>query len=197
VLGKVVRPWQDTATILGQFGATPGRARRAYHAFVAAGMQQGRRADLQGGGLVRSHGGWRAVAALRRGREGYLGDERILGRSAFVDAVRQRLQAAESAPRHRLPVAALVAAVCAATGCHPTALQEGSRRSPAARAREGVAYLALEVYGYPAPAVADSLGVHPSVVYRAAQRGGVTCGQWDRLLTPGGTIGHIQKKRPR
>jgi putative transposase len=196
VLGKVARPWQDTATILGQFGATPGRARRAYHAFVAVGMEQGRRADLQGGGLVRSHGGWRAVAALRRGREGYLSDERILGRSSFVDAVRQRLQVAEPAPRQRLSVAALVAAVCTATGCHPTALQEGSRRSSAARAREGVAYLALEVYGYAAPAVADTLGVHPSAVYRAAQRGRGTRAQWDRLLTPGGRIMHLRKQRP-
>src|SRR5512136_1292480 len=83
LLGRVPRSWQDTATILRQFGASPTRARRAYHAFVAAEIPQGRRPEFQGGGLRRSLGGWQAVAALRRGREAYLGDERILGRSAF------------------------------------------------------------------------------------------------------------------
>ena len=81
ILGTVSRPWQDTQTILTQFGPTPARARRAYRAFLAAGLPQGRRPELQGGGLLRSLGGWQAVAALRRGREAYCGDERILGRS--------------------------------------------------------------------------------------------------------------------
>ncbi len=36
---------------------------------------------------------------------------------------------------------------------------------------EGLAYLALEVCGYTGSAVADLLGVRPSAVYRAAQRG--------------------------
>jgi len=196
LVGRVPRLWQDTATILGQFGATPGRARRAYNAFVMAGIPQGRRVDLQGGGLLRSHGGWQAVAELRRGREGYRGDERILGSSAFVEAVRQTVQATEPVARRRPPVTALVAAVCAATGCQAMALQEGSRRTHAARAREGVAYLALEVCGYTAPAVADLLGVHPSAVYRAAQRGRATCGRWDRLLTPTGVTENARKQRP-
>src|SRR5512139_29719 len=69
LLGRVPRPWQDTATILGQFGATPARARRAYHAFVAAGIPQARRPEFQGAGLLRSLGGWQTVAQLRRGRE--------------------------------------------------------------------------------------------------------------------------------
>jgi len=66
LLGTVPRAWQDTATILAQFGPTPRRARRAYRAFVQDGLPQGRRPELQGGGLVRSCGGWHAVTALRR-----------------------------------------------------------------------------------------------------------------------------------
>ena len=82
----------------------------------------------------------------------------------------------------RHPVAALVAAVCAAIGCHAPALPHGSRRASAARAREGVAYLAVEVCGYTASAVADRLGVRPSSVYRAAQRGRATGARWERVL---------------
>ncbi len=49
-----------------------------------------------------------------------------------------------------------------------------------ARAREGLAYLALEVCGYTGSAVADLLGVHPAVVYQAAQRGRTARGRWER-----------------
>jgi len=189
-------PWQATGAVLRQFGPTSARARRAYRAFVADGIPRGRRPELQGGGLIRSLGGWRAVAGLRRGREAYLGDERVLGSADFVEEVRGTLQAAEPLPGQRRPLADLVGWVCAATACHPTALQQGSRRATVARAREGLAYLALEVYGYTGSAVADLLGVRPSAVYRAAQRGRATRGRWDRLLTPGETKRNIRKQRP-
>jgi hypothetical protein len=112
-----------------------------------------------------------------------------------VEDLRQTLQAAEPVPRRR-PVAELVAAVCAATGCHALALQHGSRRAPAARAREGVAYLAVEVCGYPARAVADRLGVRPSAVYRAAQRGRATAARWERVLAASMITKSIRKQRP-
>ncbi|HSB72218.1 MAG TPA: hypothetical protein VLT62_23060, partial [Candidatus Methylomirabilis sp.] len=80
--------------------------------------------------------------------------------------------------------------------CHPTALQQGSRRAPAARAREGPAYLALEVCGYTGPGVADLLGVRPSAVYRAAQRGRAARGRWEQLLEAEGTRKNDRKPRP-
>lgn len=76
--GTVPRSWQDTRTILSQFGPTPRRAFVAYRAFVREGVPLGPRPELQGGGLIRSLGGWAAVQTLRRGREAYLGDERVL-----------------------------------------------------------------------------------------------------------------------
>jgi REP element-mobilizing transposase RayT len=93
LLGQQPYPWQDTDTVLGHFASTRRRARREYTSFVAAGVAQGRCPDLQGGGLVRSAGGWTAVQALRQGREGYAADERILGGSDFVEALRQEVEA--------------------------------------------------------------------------------------------------------
>ncbi|HEX7551615.1 MAG TPA: transposase [Candidatus Methylomirabilis sp.] len=182
LLGTVARPWQTARDILIQFGAKVGRARRAYRDFVAAGGPLGRRPEFEGGGLLRSHGGWAAVTALRRGREAYLADERILGSSEFVEALRASLQAAAPSPAARRPLADLIARVCAATGCSPMAIQRGSRVASVARAREGVAYLAIEVEGYAGQAVADLLGVGTPSVYKAAQRGRVTSRQWDRLV---------------
>ncbi len=50
---------------LRTFSANLRGTRRKYEIFVADGVSQGRRAELQGGGLVRSSGGWRAVQELR------------------------------------------------------------------------------------------------------------------------------------
>ena len=57
-------------------------------AYVEAGIQQGRRRDLVGGGLVRSLGGWaEAEKLMLRGQDHIKSDERILGDSDFVDMV--------------------------------------------------------------------------------------------------------------
>jgi hypothetical protein len=182
LLGRVPRPWQDTTTILAQFGPTTRRARHAYHAFVAAGIPQGRRPELQGGGLIRRLGGWAAVSALRRGREAYLGDERILGSSDFVEQVRRAVAERSPSPPPRLPLAALVACVCRHVGCSPAHLAAGNRRPAATRARQGIAYLWTEVFGHPGRPLATLLGVRPQAVYQAAMRGRAARAAWDRLL---------------
>ncbi len=121
---------------------------------------------------------------------------RILGSAEFVEKVLGTLQTTDPLPGRRRPLAALVAMVCAATGCHPTALQQGGRRGRAARARKGLAYLTLEVCGSIGSAAADLLGVRPSVVYRAAQRGRTARGRWERVLTVSETEKNIRKQRP-
>ncbi len=57
--------WQDTQYVLGLFSNALSTARRAYSRFVRSGIEQGRRPDLTGGGLLRSHGGWTGIKALR------------------------------------------------------------------------------------------------------------------------------------
>jgi REP element-mobilizing transposase RayT len=182
LLGTVPRPWQATQPILAQFGPSPRRARRAYRAFVAAGIPQGRRADLQGGGLLRSLGGWAAVAALRRGREAYAGDERILGGRAFVEALRRTVAERPAPPRPRRALPALVTAVCRAVGLAPARLVGGGRRTPVQQARAGIAYLWVDVYGHPARPLAASLGVQPAAVLKAAHRGAQEAARWRDLL---------------
>jgi hypothetical protein len=99
LLGTVPRSWQDTEAILAQFGPTRRRAQHAYHTFVAAGLPQGRRPELQGGGLLRSQGGWAAVTTPRRGadRPGRPGP----GRDRLPMADRPRAPRAAPGPRPR------------------------------------------------------------------------------------------------
>ena len=68
-----------------EIGKQTGPARRGYRAFVAKGIDQGRRWDLTGGGLIRSTGGWAAVKALKKNQVHVKSDERILGDGDFVE----------------------------------------------------------------------------------------------------------------
>ena len=62
------RDRQDTDYVLRLFDNTISGARRRYREFVQKGVEQGRRPELSGGGLVRSAGGWLAVNMLRQAR---------------------------------------------------------------------------------------------------------------------------------
>jgi putative transposase len=86
-MAKEKREWQDTDYILALFGTRVQAARTAYRSYVHDGVAMGRRKDLVGGALVRSHSGWSAVRELRWNREYRKGDERILGDGDFVEEV--------------------------------------------------------------------------------------------------------------
>jgi len=87
IVGKRTHDWQDVDYILKLFASKRSEAVRGYREFVKKAVEQGRRPDLVGGGLVRSAGGWAALKALRRIGAYRKGDERILGDSDFVKSV--------------------------------------------------------------------------------------------------------------
>jgi len=182
LLHTVPRVWQDTPTLLARFGPTLTKARKAYRAFVADGLPQGRRPDLQGGGLLRSQGGWAAVRALRRGRESYRGDERVLGDTAFVQQMQRMMEEQTPHLAGRLPLEALIAGVCRSVGLTPAQLAGGGRSPAAMIARAGIAYLWVEVLGRAGRPLAPHLGVHPAAIPKAAHRGALTASRWRRLL---------------
>jgi len=85
LMGRKKRPWQDVDYVLSYFGDTPRRARKDYYSYVEAGLDQGRRNELTGGGLIRSLGGWTEVRKYGlKGQDHIKSDERILGESDFV-----------------------------------------------------------------------------------------------------------------
>jgi putative transposase len=87
IMGRVNRDWQDHQGVLRLYGKRIGVARRRYRAFVQEGVSLGKRSDLTGGGLIRSHGGWAAVKAMRQAKLFEKSDERILGDGDFVEEV--------------------------------------------------------------------------------------------------------------
>ena len=85
LMGKLERLWQDTNYILQYHNEKQSIARRRYRAYIVKGIDEGRRPDLMGGGLIRSAGGWSVVKTLRKSGTRMKADERILGDGAFVE----------------------------------------------------------------------------------------------------------------
>ena len=85
LMGKGRCDWQETNYVLSYFGKSILKARENYYSYMKEGMDQGRRPELVGGGLIRSLGGWSEVRKVRlKGQDRIKGDERILGDGDFV-----------------------------------------------------------------------------------------------------------------
>ena len=88
LMGKEKVAWQDDEYILGYFAKQLRTTRKRYRAYVEKGIEQGRRPDLMGGGLIRSLGGWDEVKKVKlKGQERIKSDQRILGDSEFVNEI--------------------------------------------------------------------------------------------------------------
>ncbi len=87
LMGRHKNTWQDTDYVLGHLGKRAGESRKRYREFVLKGVDEGRRPELTGGGLVRSLGGLKAIRRLGGAGERIKSDARILGDGDFVEAV--------------------------------------------------------------------------------------------------------------
>jgi putative transposase len=180
LLGTRQADWQDRRYVLCQFRKDERRAVLAYQQFVAEGMGQGRRQDLNGGGLVRSAGGTEKLMELARGREQWAHDERVLGSSEFVldlmkEEERSRVQEEE---RVRIPAKdraryldRLSKEVCRLFQVAPEELFNGGRRRAVAAARSAVGWLATHHCGIPTAAVAQKTGVSTVSIWRLHDKG--------------------------
>ncbi len=87
IIGHRHIEWQDTDSVLVMFGDKRSTARKNYRKYVEKGIGLGKRADLMGGGLIRSHGGWANVKVMRHAKIYQKADERLLGDGEFVQQV--------------------------------------------------------------------------------------------------------------
>jgi len=169
------REWQDSLFILSLFGEKPADARKAYCSFVEKGIVLGKRPDLIGGGLVRSAGGWVAVQSLRKSKEVFASDERILGSSSFVASVLK--QAQEDYERRigaeiqGLDLERLTAAVSNNFGLTPVMLKSPARQFRIARARAIISHIAFDILRMRGVDIGRHLNLTPSAVSKLAAKG--------------------------
>ncbi len=167
LLGLVDYSWQDCDYILRRFGGTVKAAREAYRSFVIAGIAEGRRADLSGGGLIRSAGGREALLPPNRGREAWVSDERILGSSDFVRSVREETHQPDAEKRSLKDI---IRDVSEKSGLSVSALISGGRRREIIAARSHVCLIAVKQYGITLAEVARVLNVSKQSILRGVEK---------------------------
>ena len=174
LMGKVKNDWQDRDYVLQWFGAKEGEARRAYCEFVKDGIDQGRRSDLVGGGLIRSQGGWSSVKAMRRLGAREKSDERILGSGEFVEELIQQSDQARKEQFTALELsqqaAVLIEQFCKEQNVSVDALRSGSRRHNVSKVRAQLAQKLVEEYGLSLAETGRHLGVSPPAIAKCLSR---------------------------
>ena len=175
LLNRLKYEWQDKNYVLRLFAPTQREARKAYLSFVGSGLNQGRRPELVGGGLIRSHGGWSALKALRSKKVRIKGDERILGSTEFVEqvleAANEQLEQRTSFEKQGLDSDTLLHRVAEYYEVDVDDLMTNSKAPLIVKARAAYCYLAVRKLGISCAATARKLKVTPSAVSKAVVRG--------------------------
>jgi hypothetical protein len=175
IMGKQKAPWQSIGEVLGYFGKKKSEAVRQYERFVAEAKDVAKREDLTGGGLLRSAGGWRGVMDIRRSKEMWMADERILGDGDFVTAALQ--QANEQHERkdklrsEGWDIDRVVKRVCELTGVDPSDIKRRSKMNKLSEARSLVAYWGNKELGISGIDLAKYFNISGSAICAAIKRG--------------------------
>lgn len=174
IMGRKKNEWQDTNYVLSWFGKNDTTSRKNYRQFVENGIDEGKRDDLVGGGLVRTLGGWSQVLSLRKSKEKVLSDERILGSNEFVERVidesEARIKRQLSINERKIHAEKKIRDKCAKAGININELTGGSRRGQISQVRAQLTFDLVESYGLSLAEVGRLLGVSTSAISKIFTR---------------------------
>lgn len=178
IMGKRTNDWQDGKYVLNLFGKSISSSRRNYRNYVEKAVVHGKRAELTGGGLVRSLGGWAAAKMLRNSTR-MKSDERILGDGDFVKEV---LKTAEEQyeSRHLLKVKGydlekIAERVSQLTGIEPEGIWAKGKHPETVQARSLLCYWGCRDLGMKTTDLADTLKMSQPSVSQSVRRGEKLC----------------------
>ena len=163
---------KTTEDVLLHFGDTKGVARRRYREFVKNGIEQGKRPELQGGGLVRSAGGHKSDLLGRKKEEREKGDERILGSGDFVTGILKKAgESFEMQSEEKLSLDLIIDTVTKHMGVTVEDLKSSSRKRKVVHARSIVTYAAVRGSGYKGSEVAEVLSLSRPTISACVEKG--------------------------
>ncbi len=176
LMGKKKQKWCDAEYVLSYFGKKVSEARKSYFLYVKKGINQGRRPELVGGGLVRSLGGWAAVKKLRlKGQDRVKGDERILGDGEFVTALlseaNEQLERRYELKGLGYDLKKIGEKVSKIYGIPEEEIYSKGRRKAQVKARDLLCYWAVRELGMSCTDVAKHFGMSQPGVGYAVSRG--------------------------
>jgi hypothetical protein len=168
LMGKLKNEWQACDEVLSHYGKRVSEARKSYRAYVREGVKLGRQPMLEGGGLIRSQGGWANVLSKRRQGQRDLADERILGSGEFVERMLAqtdlKLKEQFSARHRERKVAQVIKSLCKQANITQTELKAGGRRRKLSQVRSKIIQVLVKEHGVPMAAVAREVGVTTAAV---------------------------------
>ncbi|MFH0784909.1 MAG: transposase [Pseudomonadota bacterium] len=175
IMGKNPNEWQSVDQALAFFGEDLSRARLNYHKFMREGVDQGRRPELVGGGLIRSAGGWTEVQSMRKAGIYRKGDERILGSADFVETVladaQESMQCRYAWKAKGVSLDHLIQIVSDMLALHPKELIGPTKARNIVKGRILICYWAVQELGFSMTEVANRLGISLPTVSVAVPKG--------------------------
>jgi REP element-mobilizing transposase RayT len=175
LLGHHRNDWQSVDQTLKLFGKNVSLARRRYREFIKKGVNQGRRPELVGGGLIRSIGGWQAFKALDKAAVHLKSDERILGDSDFVEEVLKKAQ--EKRERQYqleadgFTIDQVAQRVASILGVKCEQVWEKGKYRQTVKARSLLCYWAVRELGISATELARRIGISQPAISQSVKRG--------------------------
>ena len=158
--------------VLRYFGESLNVARRGYRQFVKNGIDQGKRPEFQGGGLVRSAGGEKAGLLGRRKEEREKGDARILGSGDFVvQALKRANELHERSIKSRISLTELIKRVSKDRNIDLKDLISSKRKKDISNTRAIISYLAAIELRHSGAKIASELRLSEKSVSRCIERG--------------------------
>jgi len=153
------------------FGNDLRETRKRYRHLVKQGVSQGRRPELQGGGLIRSAGGNKLALMGRKKDERERGDERILGSGDFVGQVMEKADELEERRIDKPVIEELLQKVSVNMEIELKELLSSSRKLKVSRARAVLSYLAVRMLSYQGIEISRILNISAAGVSKCVERG--------------------------
>ncbi len=168
IMGTTKREWYISEEVLSYFGERKVAARKSYLTFIEDGQNMGQRADLIGGGLKRSAGGWFVIETLRKTKIRWQGDERVLGDGDFVSQVLQEweeeINNKEKMRREGWNIDKLIKHVCQMFSLKREDVMKKGKNNSVAYAKELIAYLGKQKLGLSGVEIGKALGISRQAV---------------------------------
>lgn len=175
LLGRHPQDWQTVNEVLAHFGPSRRKAINRYKDFVQSGIESSEEPDFSGGGLIRSYNGWEDIARLRTEHRVRIGDERIVGNSAFVEEALEKdelaIESKSRLIRQGWNLDRLIDRVCELFEVSESALMKRSRTSSFSDAKAMICYWGTEMLGLTSREIAERLTISQPAVSKWIVKG--------------------------
>ena len=168
LMGRIKHDWQDIDYVLSWFGKRVGEARKNYYQYMKEGLPQGKRPELVGERMLRSHRGRSVISTLQKSGNSLLEDQRILGTGDFVEKVLNEFGQQHKYCLHPFErikrMQSIIQTTCNKEGINIQELRTGCRRGRIPRIRYSLALNLVKELGIPSVEIARELGVSVSAI---------------------------------